>query len=159
LVRAKSSVLREEQSGAAVGEVCFRVRYAETDKMGVVYYSYYLIWFEIGRVELMRELGYSYRDLEDDGYLLPVAEASCRFKDSAAYDDEILIRTRILHLRRSLIRFEHTIYRAKDLKLLATGTTTHFVTGSDKQRKPLADRYMVPFGRAVVKASETSFRS
>jgi acyl-CoA thioester hydrolase len=146
-------MLIEEESGATVGEVRFRVRYAETDKMGVVYNSNYLIWFEIGRVELMRDLGYSYRDVEADGFLFPVAEASCRFKDSAVYDDEILIRTRIVRLRRSLIQFDYAVYRADDLKLLATGATTHFVTGSDKQRRPLSDRYMTSFERAVVKGA------
>ncbi len=152
-------MLIEEESGATAGEARFRVRYAETDKMGVVYNSNYLIWFEIGRVELMRDLGYSYRDLEEDGYILPVAEASCRFKDSAAYDDEILIRTRIVRLRRSLIQFDYDIYRAEDLKLLATGTTTHFVTGQDKQRRPLSDRCMAQFERAVAKATEAKAAS
>lgn len=152
-------MLIEEESGSVVGEAHFRVRYAETDKMGVVYNSNYLIWFEIGRVELMRDLGYSYRDLEEDGYMLPVAEASCRFKDAAGYDDEILIRTRIARLRRSLIQFEYEIYRAEDLKLLATGATTHFVTGRDKQRRPLSDRYMAQFERAVAKGTEDKARS
>jgi len=147
-------MLIEEESGAVAGEARFRVRYAETDKMGVVYNSNYLIWFELGRVELMRDLGSSYREMEDDGYMLPVAEASCRFKDAAAYDDEILIRTRIVRLRRSLIQFNYEIYRAEDLKLLATGTTTHFVTGFDKQRKPLSDRYMSQFERAVVNGTK-----
>lgn len=146
-------MLIEEESGAVTGEVRFRVRYAETDKMGVVYNSNYLIWFELGRVELMRDLGYSYRDLEDDGYMLPVAQVSCRFKGSAAYDDEILIRTRIVRLRRSLIEFEYDVYRAEDLKLLAVGSTSHFVTSFDKQKKPLSDRFMAQFGRAVVKGA------
>jgi acyl-CoA thioester hydrolase len=152
-------MLVEDKSGTTIGETRFRVRYAETDKMGVVYNSNYLIWFEIGRVELMRDLGYCYRDLELDGYLLPVAEANCRFKDSAAYDDEILIRTRITRLRRSLIQFDYGIYRAEDRTLLATGTTTHFVTGSDKQRKPLSDRYMLPFERAVIKGTASNIRA
>jgi acyl-CoA thioester hydrolase len=152
-------MLVEDKSGTTIGEVRFRVRYAETDKMGVVYNSNYLIWFELGRVELMRDLGYSYRDLEEDGYLLPVAEANCRFKDPAAYDDEILIRTRIVRLRRSLIQFDYAIYRAEDLTLLATGATTHFVTGCDKQRRPLSDRYMLPFERAVIKGAAGNGRA
>ncbi len=147
-------MLVAEESGVTVGEARFRVRYAETDKMGVVYNSNYLIWFEIGRVELMRDLGYSYHELEADGYMLPVAQASCRFKDSAGYDDEILIRTRIVRLRRSLIQFDYEVYRAEDLKLLATGTTTHFVTGFDKQRRPLSDPFMAQFERAVVKSAK-----
>ena len=151
--RTQLFMLIEEESGATIGQVRFRVRYAETDKMGVVYNSNYLIWFELGRVELMRDLGSSYRDMEEDGYMLPVAEASCRFKDAAAYDDEILIRTRIVRLRRSLIQFDYEIYRAEDLKLLATGTTTHFVTGFDKQRRPLSDCYMSQFERALAKGA------
>jgi len=152
-------MLVEDDSGTTAGEVRFRVRYAETDKMGVVYNSNYLIWFELGRVELMRDLGYSYREFEEDGYMLPVAEANCRFKDSAAYDDEILIRTRITRLRRSLIQFDYEVYRAEDLVLLATGGTTHFVTGFDKQRRPLAARYMLCFERAVTKEAALQRRS
>ena len=86
---------------ATIGEARLRVRYAETDKMGVVYNSNYLIWFEIGRVELMRELGHSYHEIEEDGYLLPVTEVTCRFKGSAAFDDQIVIHTSILKLRLS----------------------------------------------------------
>ena len=127
--------------------------------MGVVYNSNYLIWFEIGRVELMRDLGCSYREFEEQGYILPVAEANCRFKDSAAYDDEILIRTRILRLRRSLIQFDYHLYRAGDLKLLATGTTSHFVTGQDKLRRPMSDGFMDLFERAVVKRVESKATS
>ena len=133
----------------AIGRARLRVRYAETDKMGVVYNSNYLIWFEIGRVELMRDLGHSYREVEEDGYLFPVAEVTCRFKGAALYDDEILIHTCILKLRRSLIQFGYKVFRESDNKLLATGTSSHFVVGRDMERKPLADKYMVPFSRAL----------
>lgn len=149
-------MLMKDESGAITGEVRFRVRYAETDKMGVVYNSNYLIWFEMGRVELMRDLGHSYRELEDDGYILPVAEASCRFKDAAAYDDEVLIRTRLARLRRFLMQFDYEIYRGEDHKLLATGTTTHLVAGWDKQRRALSDQYMEGFARAVSKGATTA---
>ncbi len=131
-----------------VGKAHLRVRYCETDKMGVVYNSNYLIWFEIGRVELMRELGHSYREMEEDGFILPIAEVTCRFKAPASYDDEIRIQTSILTLRRSLIQFGYEVFREPEGKLLATGTSTHFVTGMDKQRKPLSDKYMLPFERA-----------
>ncbi len=136
-------------SGAVVSEARLRVRYAETDKMGVVYNANYLIWFEIGRVELMRDLGHSYREIEADGYLFPVAEVTCRFKDSASYDDEILLETSILRLRRNLIEFGYKVYREADRKLLATGSSCHFVLSRDKQRKPLSDKYMIPFARAM----------
>ena len=136
-------------SETVVGEARFRVRYAETDKMGVVYNSNYLIWFEIGRVELMRELGHSYREVEEDGYIFPVAEVTCRFKESACYDDEILIRTRVLRLRRSLIDFGYQVFRAADQKLLATGNSCHLIMGRNGERRPLPDTYMQAFGRAM----------
>jgi len=146
-------MLIQEESGATIGQARLRVRYAETDKMGVVYNSNYLIWFEIGRVELMRDLGHAYREVEEDGYLFPVAEVTCRCKDSAVYDDEILIHTRITRLRRSLIQFGYEIFRDSDRKLLATGMSTHFVTGRDRQKRQLTDKYMVPFERAVGKVA------
>jgi acyl-CoA thioester hydrolase len=152
-------MLIQEASGATMGEARLRVRYAETDKMGVVYNSNYLIWFEIGRVELMRDLGHCYREIEEDGYLFPLAEVTCRCKDSAVYDDEILICTRILRLRRSLIQFGYEIFREGDRKLLATGMSTHFVTGRDKQRRPLSDKYMTPFERAMGKLAGSQDRS
>jgi len=135
-----------------------RVRYSETDKMGVVYNSNYLIWFEVGRVELMRELGHSYREMEEDGFMLPIAEVTCRFKASAAYDDRICIHTSIHKLRRSLIQFIYEIFREPDGKLLATGTSSHFVTDLDAQRKPLSDKYMLPFTRFMAAAPSNARR-
>lgn len=136
-------------SNDETGVAHLRVRYAETDKMGVVYNSNYLIWFEIGRVELMRDLGRSYRQMEEDGFMLPIAEVTCRFKSPATYDDHIRIHTSVLKLRRSLIQFGYEIFREDDMKLLATGTSSHFVTGLDAaQRKPLPDEYMARFEHA-----------
>jgi|ERR1039458_5872855 acyl-CoA thioester hydrolase len=140
---------------ATIGKARLRVRYAETDKMGVVYNSHYLIWFEIGRVELMRELVHSYREMEEEGYLLPLAEVTCRYKGSATYDDEIVIHTSILKLRRSLIQFGYEVFRESDNKLLATGMSAHFVVGRDRQRRPLSDKYMVPFARAMGGVADT----
>ncbi len=143
-------MFQEATRKTAVGVAHLRVRYAETDKMGVVYNSNYLIWFEIGRVELMRDLGHSYRQMEEDGLMLPLAEVTCRFKSPATYDDSIRIHTSILKLRRSLIQFGYEVFRDEDGKLLATGTSSHFVTGMDAaQRKPLPDEYMMPFERAM----------
>jgi acyl-CoA thioester hydrolase len=136
-----------------VGEARFRVRYAETDKMGVVYNSNYLIWFEIGRVELMRELGHSYREVEEAGYIFPVAEVTCRYKGPAYYDDEILIKTRILRLRRTLVDFGYEVFRAADEKLLATGNSCHLVVGTNGERRPLAEQYMEAFRRALEPAA------
>ncbi len=79
----------------AINETRLRVRYAETDKMGVVYHSNHFIWFELGRVELLRQMGFSYRDMEDkDGCYIAVAEAKCRYRAPAYYDEEVLVRTR-----------------------------------------------------------------
>ena len=97
----------------------------------------------------MRDLGHSYRQIEEDGYLFPVAEVTCRYKDSAAYDDEIVIRTSIVKLRRSLIQFGYQVLRESDSKLLATGSSAHFVVGREKQRRPLSEKYMEPFARAM----------
>ena len=89
-----------------------RVRYAETDHMGIVYYANYLVWFEIGRVEVLRALGLSYRKLEiEDGCILPVVEANCRYRAPARYDDEILIESRPALLRGSVLKFAYRILR------------------------------------------------
>src|ERR1700720_2131325 len=113
----------------AVNETRLRVRYAETDQMGVVYHSNHFIWFEVGRVELLRQLGFSYRDMEkNDGCLIAVADARCRYKAPALYDDEIIVRTHIRNIRNSLIHFGYELLRAEDGTLLAEGETTHIVT-------------------------------
>src|SRR5215469_9678460 len=90
-----------------------RVRYAETDQMGIVYYANYLVWFEIGRVELLRELALAYSPMEKDhNLILPVIEATCRYRAPARYDDEILIETRPALVRESVLKFEYRILRA-----------------------------------------------
>jgi acyl-CoA thioester hydrolase len=120
-----------------------RVRYAETDQMGIVYYANYLVWFEIGRVELLRSLGLAYSQLETDHQcILPVVEATCRYKSPARYDDEILIETRPSLLRRSVIKFAYQIWRkanheGEERKLLAEGETVHVVCDDELNKKPL----------------------
>ena len=133
----------------AIFEAPLRVRYAETDKMGVVYNANYFIWFEIGRVELMRSLGYSYQQMELDHLNLPVVEASCRYKHSALYDDELLITTRISQLRPSLIRFRYEVLRSNDRKLLAEGESTHLVVGPGMKKTRLPEKYWKPFSAAA----------
>jgi len=99
-----------------------RVRYAETDQMGVVYHSNYVIWFEVGRVEMLRELGFTYREMEkQDGTLLAVADLRCRYKVAARYDDLICLRTRLLNVRESLLHFGYEVLRDNDGVLLAEG--------------------------------------
>ncbi|HWR37652.1 MAG TPA: thioesterase family protein [Clostridia bacterium] len=134
---------------ATVGEARLRVRYAETDQMGVVYHSNYIVWFEVGRVELLRQIGYTYREMEADGVQLPVAEVRCRYKSPARYDDQILIRTSIQNVRGALIQFGYEVLRQTDNTLLAEGTTTHLVVGGDMQRITLPEKYMTPFTGAM----------
>jgi acyl-CoA thioester hydrolase len=124
-----------------------RVRYAETDQMGIVYYANYLVWFEIGRVELLRSLGLAYSQLETDHEcILPVVEATCRYRAPARYDDEILIETRPTLLRGSVIKFGYRILRkAPDLEehvLLAEGETVHVVCDDQLNRKPLPEQHV-----------------
>ena len=132
-----------------ISEARLRVRYAETDQMKVVYHSNYIIWFEVGRVEYLRKLGFAYRDMEHDGLHLPVVEVKCRYKSPAVYDDEILIRTHMSNLRGPMIRFSYEILRATDHVLLAEGETTHFVVGNDMKRAELPEKYSAAFKRAM----------
>jgi acyl-CoA thioester hydrolase len=119
-----------------------RVRYAETDQMGIVYYANYLVWFEIGRVELLRSLGLAYSQLETDHQcILPVVEATCRYRSPARYDDEILIETRPSLLRGSVIKFAYRLLRkgleGAEPTLLAEGETVHVVCDDQLNKKPL----------------------
>jgi acyl-CoA thioester hydrolase len=123
-----------------------RVRYAETDQMNVVYYANYLIWFEIGRVELLRSLGLAYSEMEIEHKLvLPVVEATCRYRAPARYDDQILIETRPAMLRGSVLKFAYRILRraseGKDPELLAEGETVHVVCDETFKRQPLPEKY------------------
>jgi len=123
-----------------------RVRYAETDQMGVVYYANYLVWFEIGRVEFLRTLGFTYSQLETEhGCILPVVEASCRYRAPARYDDEILIETRPAMLRGSVLKFAYRILRnaanGEEQKLLAEGETVHVVCDAQMNRCALPEPY------------------
>jgi acyl-CoA thioester hydrolase len=124
-----------------------RVRYAETDQMGVVYYSNYLVWFEIGRVELMRSLGMAYSQLEEAyGCILPVAEARCRYRASARYDDILQIETRPALVRKSMVKFAYKIWRktseGEERKLLAEGETTHVVCDKEMKMARLPEKYV-----------------
>jgi acyl-CoA thioester hydrolase len=102
-----------------------RVRYAETDKMGVVYYANYFVWFEVGRTDLLRESGWNYREMEADGFGLPVIEACCTYRAPAKYDDDIDVRTTGALLSPVRVKFSYEVVRAADAATLATGTTVH----------------------------------
>jgi acyl-CoA thioester hydrolase len=128
------------------GETKLRVRYAETDKMGVVYHSNFVIWFEVGRVELLRQLGFQYSEMESkDDCHIPVVDLRVRYKVPAQYDDEIMVRTRIKNVRASLLHFSYEIFREADRTLLATGETMHIIVDSKLERTTLPEKYLQAF--------------
>lgn len=111
-----------------------RVRYQETDRMGIVYHSNYIIWFDMGRTEFMRSLGYEYSQLEKDGIWLPIIEVGCKYKSPALYDDEITIETYIEELTRVRIKFRYKVFRGEDV--LVEGFTVQAFTND--RLKPIA---------------------
>ena len=114
-----------------------RVRYGDTDQMGFAYYANYLRWFEIGRAEMLRALGMSYRAVEEAGIHLPVLEAGCRYLEPARYDDAVVIETGVESLRRASVRFGYRIVREADGELLALGHTEHgFLDRSARPVRP-----------------------
>ena len=129
-----------------IGETKLRVRYAETDKMGVVYHSNFVIWFEVGRVELLRQLGFQYSEMEaEDNCHIPVVDLRVRYKSPALYDDEIVVRTQIKNVRSSLLHFSYEIFREADRTLLATGETMHIIVNNKLERTMLPEKYMQAF--------------
>jgi len=135
-----------------VSESRLRVRYAETDQMGVVYHSNHFIWFEVGRVELLRQLGFSYRDMErDDNCHIAVVDARCRYRAPAIYDDEVIVRTHIKNIRESVVHFGYELRRAADGTLLAEGETTHIVIDADKKITTFPEKYLAALRAAMGK--------
>jgi len=123
-------------------ETEIRVRYAETDQMGIVHNANYLVWFEIGRSELCRSRGFSYKQMEDEeDALMVVAESYCRYKSPAFYEDILTIRTKIAELRSRSLAFVYEIYRESDDTLLAEGNTLHLVTDKTKRVRKLPEEY------------------
>jgi acyl-CoA thioester hydrolase len=117
-----------------------RVRYAETDQMGIVYYANYLVWFEVGRTDWLRDHGWSYREMEADGYQLPVIEARCTYRESARYDDEIDVRTTAVFVSPVRIQFDYDVVRVPDRATLATGVTVHATLDRDGRPRRLPER-------------------
>jgi len=113
------------------GECRVRVIYADTDAMGIVYYANYLKWFEIGRSELMREIGIVYSGLETSGYYLPVVEVSCHYLLPAKYDEIVVIETEITGIRRASVRFDYVIRDQGKERILAEGFTLHPFTSKE----------------------------
>ena len=136
-----------------VSQTRIRVRYAETDQMGVVYYANFFIWFEIGRVELLRQLGFQYKEMEiDDDCHIPVVEANCRYKSPARYDDELLLETTVLALRRTVIKFGYRLFRLENhaLTLLAEGETTHVTVNRSMRKVRLPQKYVAVLEQFLV---------
>ena len=139
-------------SRLVVNESRLRVRYAETDQMGVVYHANHFIWFEVGRVELLRQLGFSYKEMEQqDNCFIAVVDARCRYKAPARYDDEIIVRTWLKNIRESAIHFGYELVRVEDGSLLAEGETTHIVADAQMQKTTLPEKYMKKFREATGK--------
>jgi len=122
-----------------------RVRYAETDQMGIVYYANYLVWFEVGRTDWLREMGWSYRDMEADGISLPVIEARCTYHESARYDEELEVRTTSTLESPIRIQFLYEVVRAADGATLASGMTMHAALDRSGRPRRLPDRVRTLF--------------
>jgi acyl-CoA thioester hydrolase len=124
-----------------------RVRYAETDQMGVVYYANYLVWMEVARVELCKALGFRYRDMElEDGVLLAVIEAQCRYLHPARFDEEVIVETRIADANSRVVEFAYEMRLADSGRKLATGSTRHIFCNREMKRVRLPEKYRAAFG-------------
>src|ERR1035437_634105 len=135
---------------ATANETLIRVGYAGTDQMGVVYHANHFIWFEVGRVELLRQFGFNYKNMErEDGCFIAVVDAHCRYMAPVHYDDEVIVRTYLKHVREKVIRFGYELRRAETGELLAEGETTHIVADSKMKARALPEKYMRVFRAAV----------
>jgi acyl-CoA thioester hydrolase len=135
---------------SVVNETRIRVRYAETDQMGVVYHANHFVWFEVGRVELFRQLGFSYKDMErDDDCCIAVVDAQCRYKAPVHYDDEVIVRTYLKHVRQKVLRFAYELCNAQTNELLAEGETTHVVADARMKSRALPEKYLGVLRAAV----------
>jgi acyl-CoA thioester hydrolase len=138
-------------------DVTVRVRYAETDQMGVVYHANYFVWFEVGRVELMRALGVEYKRMEiEDDCQIVAADAHCRYHHPARYDEVLRVRTRIAESKNRVIRFSYELFRDADEQLLATGETTHIICGRNGKPKRLPEKYRKIFEAIAAEIPERS---
>jgi len=135
-----------------INESRIRVRYAETDQMGVVYHANHFIWFEVGRVELLRQLGFSYKQMErEDNCFIAVIDARCRYKAPVHYDDEVVVRTYLKNIRQKVIHFGYQLERAQTGELLAEGETMHIVANAEMKPRALPAKYLKVFRAAVAK--------
>jgi acyl-CoA thioester hydrolase len=127
-------------------ETRLRVRYAETDQMGVVYYANYVVWMEVGRVALCKSRGLDYRDLEREGILMAVVEVNCRYHSPARFDDEVVVKTWIEEANARVIKFGYEMLAAGDERRLASGFTRHVLVDREIQRIRLPEKYFGVFG-------------
>ena len=133
-----------------------RVRYAETDQMGVVYYSNYLVWMEVGRVDLCKVCGFNYRDMErEDGILLAVAEANCRYSSPARFDDEVVVKAWIREAGSRMVTFGYEMRLAESGRTVATGFTRHIFLTREMRPTRLPKKYHPLFGIASTAAQTT----
>jgi acyl-CoA thioester hydrolase len=134
-----------------ISESRVRVRYAETDQMGVVYHANYLVWFEIGRVDFIRALGMDYKAMErEDGLGIAVVDVSARYKAPARYDDELVIETRLMAARGPIIKFGYRVVRDADKFVLCEGETVHVVVDRQMKRRPLPRKYAERFAAVLI---------
>jgi acyl-CoA thioester hydrolase len=139
----------------AEASITLRVRYAETDRMGVAYYGNYFTWFEVGRVELLRQLGFRYRDMEEqENSYIVVAEARCHYRRPARFDDLLRIVTRVVESRSRSIRFAYEIYNEETGELLATGETTHVICDANGRPRVLPEKYRKYFPLTTASAPD-----
>jgi acyl-CoA thioester hydrolase len=124
-------------------DVDIRVRYAETDQMGVAYYANYLVWFEVGRSEFCRERGFRYADLEALGFKLVVSDVHCRYRNSARYDETVIVRTRLKGVNKRMVTFGYQILRADREEVIAEGETRHICVDSSGKTKSLPERFLL----------------
>jgi acyl-CoA thioester hydrolase len=143
--------MSETEKKPVVSESRVRVRYAETDQMGVVYHANYLVWFEIGRVDFIRSLGMDYRSMEqEDGLGIAVVDVSARYKHPARYDDELKIETRLAAARGPVIKFHYKVLRDADDVLLCEGETVHVVVDREMKKRPLPEKYASRFASVLI---------
>lgn len=139
--QADEQIARTDERADAYVDLTLRVRYAETDQMGVAYYANHLVWFELGRTELFRQRGYTYQELEEkEGCYIMVAEAHCRYHAPARYDQLLTVRTRVKSARSRLLCFSYELL-AEDGTRIASGETLHVITGRDGKPRSLPERY------------------
>lgn len=138
-----------DQTGASLTPLSLRVRFGETDQMGVAHHSSYVLWFEAGRVEWMRQRGMSYKAMEDEGISLAVAGLDVRYRMAAYFDDLLEIGTHLVSLRSRMVRFTYEVRRPADAALLASGSTVHVPTDAGGAAVRLPDRWLEPLAERL----------